>query len=176
MCGHEISVQACASPFPATDAIVKQMREGAVAFVSADKIGGIDGCVWRKEEGLPPTSLGIRRALKGFKSLGKWRDRNRRKSTAVMFGFAAHACRTIAVLERSYGGILDPIKLYAARDGGSLVREHARPGKPETVPSWTNATFDALIDMLKTSPDAFSILEYNGACLVALPRTLPPPS
>ena len=164
MADHELTVDEALDPSATTDAAVKQMRENSVSLVCSDTpIGGIDAQIWRVEEGLPKTALGATRALKKFNNLRHWYDPNKRKSTAVMFGFAAHSGRTIAVLEKAYGGILDPIKLYGARDAsGALVRSIAKAGKAETVPSWTTATFDELIEMLRKAPHRFSLLEYNG--------------
>ena len=62
MADHEITVDKALDPSATTDAAVKQMRENSVSLVCSDtSIGGIDAQIWRVEEGLPRTALGVHR-------------------------------------------------------------------------------------------------------------------
>ena len=164
MAGHELTAAEAKAPTPSALLKVKHVREQCVALVSSPApIGGMDSTTWRAEEGIPKTPLGSNRALKRFKDLGRWKDRDRRKSTAVMFGAAAHLGRQVAVLEKAHGGYLSPVKIYGAREDGALLRTPAQPGKPPHAPSWVNATFDELLVRIEANPDAFSLIKYNGA-------------
>ena len=164
MAGHELTAAEAKEPTLSARSKVKHLREQSVALVSSPApIGGIDSTTWRTEEGIAKTPLGSSRALKRFKDIGHWLDKDKRKSTAVMFGAAAHLGRQVAVLEKAHGGYLNPVKIYGARDNeGALVRSAARPGKPEHAPSWVNAPFDELVARIEAKPCAYSLIQYNG--------------
>ena len=172
MAGHEITASHALHPTPSTRDKVKFVREQAVSLVSGSApIAGIEAEVWRVEEGLPKTPLGASRSLKRFRQLGHWYDPNRFKSSAVMFAFATHLGRQVAVLEKAHGGILDPCKVYGARKDGKPLHTSTQSGKH--APSWVTIPFDELLQRVKADPSAFSLLVYNGSDHFS-PLVLPP--
>jgi hypothetical protein len=59
---------------------------------------------------------------------------------------------------------LDPVRLYAAKDGtGALRKERAAPGKQESIHSYFTAPLSELLEALSASPQSMSIICYNGS-------------
>ena len=74
--------------------------------------------------------------------------------------------RPVAVLERKgEGGTFDGrARVYGARDAhGTLLHSVAKPGAPETIPTFTSVPVADLIETLRANPASHSVLEYNGS-------------
>ena len=72
--------------------------------------------------------------------------------------------RPIAVIQKSGRTFLDPARIYGARNAdGTLVHSEARPGAPETVPTFTLMPIATLIQKLRDNPVAYSVVEHNGS-------------
>ena len=99
--------------------------------------------------------------MKPWRSNRFWYTTDKKKSASFMFGCAAHLGQPVYVIEQSESGILDPAKVYAARDDGALRRAPATPGRPETVPSWFPVHFSTLLIELRTHPSCAVVL-YDG--------------
>ena len=164
MAGHEI-VDTAAVLTPTSDAqdLVLTLRKAGVGLVAGSKpIGGIESRVFREQEGLKKTPPAAIKEMKPYLAPRFWHSDNAHLSAAFMFGCAAHLQRPTIVFEQSANGILDPSKVYAARDNGLLRTSPAAPHKPETIPSFFPIDFATALVKLRDTPKAYSVLLYDG--------------
>eukprot|EP00966_Prymnesium_polylepis_P292426 6753506-Prymnesium_polylepis.1 len=71
--------------------------------------------------------------------------------------------RGVAVIQKQGRTFLDPVRIYGARTaGGALVHTVAKPGAPETIPTFTLMPIATMIETLRVNPIAVSVVEYNG--------------
>ena len=76
---------------------------------------------------------------------------------------ALHLERPVAVLERKGRAYLNPAYVYGARDAhGALLHSVAKPGAPETIPTFKLVPIADLIETLRANPTSHSVLEFNG--------------
>jgi hypothetical protein len=113
-------------------------------------------------EGLSGASQAAAKEMKLWRSTRHWYSENPHESSAFLFGIGLHLDRPIIVLEQGQGGILDPCKIYASRQGDALCREPPTNGKAETIPSFFPIPFSDVITSLQRAPSAQSVLLYNG--------------
>ena len=134
-------------------------------IVGTEPIGGVIASkTFRGQENLCRTPQAAAREMKLWRSNRHWFSDNPHESAAFLFGLGVYVERAVIVLEQGEGGmILDPCKIYAARDGdGALRRSPASPGKPITVPSWIPIKFTEVLTTLQKKPAACSVLLYDG--------------
>ena len=94
---------------------------------------------------------------------GFWNNGNGNNSASFMLGVALHLERPVAVLERKGRTFLNPAKVYGARDAhGALLHSVAKPGAPETIPTFELVPVADLIETLRAKPTSHSVLEFNG--------------
>ena len=166
MAGHEIKDEAqVLNPSPDTLKLVQKARSAGVSIVvGTNPIGGITAKTFREQEGLCCTPQAAAKEMKAWRSNRHWySEDNAHQSTAFLFGVSAHLGRPTIVLEQGEGGILDPCRVYAARNkNDALRRSPARIGKPETVPSWFPIKFAEVLAALMKDPSAYSVILYDG--------------
>ena len=126
---NKITTEEAAAPTPLTDGKVLATRKQGIDLVTAARIGGVDGNEVRRQElGLKVTPAASAKQLAPWKALRKWRTAPGDETLASAFQFGVAACvRPTAVLERGTtpGTLLDPVKVYALTEGGSLRRTAA---------------------------------------------------
>ena len=164
MAGHEIKDEHQVL-YPSTDTLklVQKYRSASVSLVvGTEPIGGISVKTFRAQEGLCRTPQAAAKEMKLWRSNRHWLPDNAHESACFLFGIGAQL-RPVIVLEQGEGGILDPCRVYAARDAnGSLRRSPASKGKPATVPSWFPIRFTEVLATLRKDPSACSVLLYDG--------------
>ena len=167
MAGFEISVTAAKVPTATTTATVRQARQGAIGLLSGnDAIDGIEASVFRAGEQLPEDAAAARAAMDPWRASGFWSSEGAdgNKSASFQLGVALHLGRPVAVIERRGRVYLDPARIYGARDAdGALLHSDAKPGAPETIPTFVLKPIADLLEMLRARPTACSLIEYNGA-------------
>jgi len=68
------------------------------------------------------------------------------------------------VIEKKDRAYLDPVRIYGARSAdGTLIHSEAKPGSPETIPTFKLMPIATLIEKLRDNPVAYSVVEYNGS-------------
>eukprot|EP00966_Prymnesium_polylepis_P245943 5689167-Prymnesium_polylepis.1 len=73
-----------------------------------------------------------------WRASGFWFSNEVGKSMSFQFGVALELGRSVAVIQKSGRTFLDPVRIYGARNAdGALVHSEAKPGAPETVPTFT---------------------------------------
>ena len=167
MAGHEIKDEhQVLHPSTATLKLVQKARSTGVSLVvGTEPIGGISAKTFRAQEGLCRTPQAAAKDMKLWRSNRHWISDNAHESACFLFGLGAHLGRPVIVLEQGEGGILDPCRVYAARDtNGSQRRSLASKakGKPATVPSWFPIKFTEVLSTLRKDPSACSVLLYDG--------------
>ena len=151
------------NPSASTLKLVSKIRSASVSVVvGSAPIGGLPSKTFRVQEGLAPASQAAAKEMKLWRSNRHWYSENPHESSAFLFGIGLHLDRPIIVLEQGQGGILDPCKIYASRQGDALCREPATNGKAETIPSFFPIPFSDVITSLQRAPSAQSVLLYNG--------------
>ena len=165
MAGFEITARAARQPTESTTAIVRETREGSVGLLAGDDdIDGIEATDFRAGEGLPEDAAAALDAMDAWLHPGFWNSGNGNKSASFMVGVALHLGRPVAVLERQGSTFLDPAKVYGARNAhGELVHSDAKPGAPETIPTFKLVDIADLVEMLRVQPTSHSLLEFNGS-------------
>ena len=152
-------------PSVATLKLVQKARYASVSIiVGVDQIGGLPSKTFRAQEGLCQTPQAAAREMKMWRANHHWLGENPHESAAFIFGLGVSLERQIIVLEQSSaGGIVEPSKIYAAREGGSLLRSKATSGKPECVISWGPISFKEILAKLKTDgQETCSVLLFDG--------------
>eukprot|EP00966_Prymnesium_polylepis_P337300 7391982-Prymnesium_polylepis.1 len=119
----------------------------------------------RESEHLPAEPEAARAALAPWLQSGFWfAGDGGNNFTFFMLGVALQLGRPIAVIERRGSTYLDPARVYGARDvHGALVRTSAKGVAPVTIPAFSRIPLVKLLEKLRTSPTAFSLVEYNGS-------------
>ena len=168
MAGHEIkNEQQVLYPSAVTLKLVQKTRSASVSIiVGTEPIGGVSAKTFRGQEDLCLTPQAAAKEMKLWRSNRHWFSRdNPHESAAFLFGLGVHVERGVIVLEQGENGILDPCKIYAARDvDGSLRRSPASTFKPATVPSWFPIKFmEVLATLRKGPPAACSVLLFDGS-------------
>ena len=168
MAGFEISASATAAraPNPKTTAAVREVRKGSVTLLTgSDPIGGIDAHVVRECELIPVAPADARNALAPWLNTGHWLgDDGGNKSTFFMFGVACHLGRPIAVIEKDGRDFLNHARIYGARNAhGALMCTSSRGTTPMTIPAFSRMSLTKLLDKLRATPRAYSLIEYNGS-------------
>ena len=166
MAGFEISASAARAPRASTTAAVREVRKGAVALLTGgDPVGGIDAYVVRESERIPAAPEAARAALAPWLQTGFWFSGDGGNNfTFFMLGVAIHLGRPIAVIERHGSTFLDPARVYGARDAqGALVRTSGKGTAPVTIPAFKCMPLAMLLEKLRASPTAYSLVEYNGS-------------
>mmetsp|Transcript_62529 Transcript_62529/g.171729 ORF Transcript_62529/g.171729 Transcript_62529/m.171729 type:complete len:756 (+) Transcript_62529:406-2673(+) len=166
MAGFEISSSAARAPRASTTAAVREVRKDAVALLTGgDPIGGIDAHIVRESELIPAAPEAARAALAPWLQTGFWFSGDGGNTfTFFMLGVAIHLGRPIAVIERRGSTFLDTARVYGARDAqGALVRTSGKGTAPVTVPAFKCMPLAMLLEKLRASPTAFSLVEYNGS-------------
>ena len=165
MAGFEITAAAALRPTADTTVRVRETREGSVGLLAGD--GGFDGIeatVFRAGEDLPGDSAAVLDAMDAWLQPGFWNSGNGNKSASFMLGVALHLDRPVAVLERKGKTVLNPVKVYGARAAsGELLHSVAKPGAPETIPTFKLVPVADLIETLRANPISCSVLEFNGS-------------
>ena len=165
MAGFEITAAAARKPTAATTAKVRQVREDAIDRLAGDAaIGGIDAAVFRAGERLSEDAAAAAAAMAAWREPGFWHTNQVNKSATFQLGVGLELGRPIAVIQKSGRIFLDPTRIYGARNAdGTLVHSEARPGAPETVPTFTLMPIATLIQKLRDNPVAYSVVEHNGS-------------
>ena len=164
MAGFEIAATAARQPTTATTTSVRETREGSIGLLAGDDdLDGIEATVFRAGEGLPDDAAAALDAMDAWLHPGFWSSGNGNKSASFMVGVALYLERPVAVLERKGRTFLDPVRVYGARDAnGALLHSDAKPGSPETIPTYKLVPAADLIETLCTNPISHSVLEFNG--------------
>eukprot|EP00966_Prymnesium_polylepis_P334485 7389864-Prymnesium_polylepis.1 len=165
MAGFEISATAAKQPTAATTEAVRGVREGAVGILAGEAaVDGIDAVVFRAGERLPEDAGAARTAMADWREPGFWSSAgaNGNRSSSFHLGVALHLERPVAVLERRGKVYNDPARIYGAREDGALYHSPAKPGAPETVPTYKLVPVADLLEMLRARPAAQSLIEFNG--------------
>ena len=177
---NQITIDEAREPTVETDGKVQELRGKGIDFVTAARIGGMCGnAVRRQELGLKVTPSAAAKQLAQWRSLRKWRTKRGEETLATAFQFGIAACvRPTAVLERGTvpGTILDPIKVYAMRDGASLRRSQEKAGNPSTIPFWNGMPFVDLLQHLSADSSSFCVVLFDRNELHYSPFVLPPPT
>jgi len=165
MAGFEITAKAAREPTAVTTASVREMREGSIGLLAGDDpIDGIEATVFRAGERLPEDAADALDSLEPWLHPGFWNNGNGNNSASFMLGVAVHLERPVAVLERKGRTFLNPAKVYGARDAhGALLHSDAKPGAPETIPTFKPVPVADLIETLRANPTSHSVLEFNGS-------------
>ena len=140
MAGFEISATAAKQPTAATTNAVREVRAGAIGILSGKAaVDGIAAVVFRAGERLPEDAVAAHDAMANWLEPGYWSSAgvNGNKSASFQLGVALHLVRPVAVIERRGKVYIDPARIYGARDAdGTLCHSEAKPGAPETVPTY----------------------------------------
>lgn len=164
MAGFEISAKDAQQP--STDAAkkVREARSGAVGILTNnDAVDGIDAAVFRTGEKLPANASAARKAMKSWRKDRFWKSGNGNKFASFTLGVALHLERPIAVVERSGTSVLNPVRVYGARDAsGALIHSIAKPNAPETVPTYKLKPLADLVEQLRAEPKSCSVIEFDG--------------
>ena len=165
MAGFEISASAARNPKAATTALVRKLRDNAISILTGDEaIDGITATTFRAGEKLPEDGDAAHEVMAAWLEPGFWNSGDGNKFGSFMLAIALHLGRPIAVLEKSGKAFLNPAKVYGARAAdGSLLHSVAKPGAPETVPTFKLMPIAELVEQLRVSPLACSVLEFNGS-------------
>ena len=166
MAGFEISASAARAPRASATAAVREVRKGAVTLLTGgDPIGGIGAHVVRESELIPAAPEAARATLAPWLQTGFWfAGDGGNNFTFFMLGVAIHLGRPIAVIERHGSTFLDPARVYGARDAqGALVRTSGKGAAPVTIPAFKCMPLAMLLEKLRASPTAYSLVEYNGS-------------
>jgi hypothetical protein len=164
MAGFEITAAAARNPTTASTARVRQVREGAIdKLTGAAAIDGIPAAVFRASEQLPDDAAAAATAMAPWRQTGFWFANDGHKSATFQLGVALELGRPVAVIEKKDRAYLDPVRIYGARSAdGTLIHSVAKPGSPETIPTFKLMPIATLIENLRANPVAFSVVEYNG--------------
>ena len=163
--GHEITPSQAANPSSATTEAVRVLRNDAVGIVAGTQAiaTGIPASVFREGEDLPNSTCAAQREFTAWRKSFHWRGKGR-ASAAFLFGCAARVQRQVAVLALNEDGVYEnPARVYGLRDGAQLRRTPAKGGNPEIIPSWTGVPIDTLLESIRSHPEAYSMLKYNGS-------------
>ena len=165
MAGFEITAKAARKPTESTTASVRETREGSISMLAGDDpIDGIEATVFRAGEGLPDAAADALDAMDAWLQCGFWNSGNGNKSASFMVGVALHLERPVAVLERKGRTFLDPVRIYGARDANdALLHSDAKPGSPESIPTYKLVPIAELIETLRANPTSHSVVEFNGS-------------
>jgi hypothetical protein len=165
MAGFEISRHDARMPKTGTTATVRELRDNAISILTGDEaIDGITATTFRAGEKLPEDGDAAHEVMAAWLEPGFWNSGDGNKFGSFMLAIALHLGRPIAVLEKSGKAFLNPAKVYGARAAdGSLLHSTAKPGAPETVPTFKLMPIAELVEQLRTSPLSCSVLEFNGA-------------
>ena len=136
---------------------------GACRRVSGTR--AIDQPGERESELIPATPEAARATLAPWLQTGFWfAGDGGNNFTFFMLGVAIHLGRPIAVIERHGSTFLDPARVYGARDAqGALVRTSGKGAAPVTIPAFKCMPLAMLLEKLRASPTAYSLVEYNGS-------------
>eukprot|EP00966_Prymnesium_polylepis_P283375 6547413-Prymnesium_polylepis.1 len=156
MAGFEITAAAARNPTPTTTARVRQVASDVA-------IDGIPAAVFRASEQLPDDAAAAATAMTPWRQPGFWFANDGHKSASFQLGVALELGRSVAVIQKQGRSFLDPVRIYGARSAdGALVHSEAKPGSPETIPTFKLMPIATLIERLRANPIAFSVVEYNG--------------
>ena len=101
--------------------------------------------------------------MKPWLTRGFWDGDDGNKFASFTLGVALHLKRPIAVFERSGKSVLDPARVYGARDAsGALIHSIAKPNAPETVPTYKFKPIADLVKQLRDDPNSCSVIEFDG--------------
>jgi hypothetical protein len=164
--GCEITPAQAANPSVATTEAIRILRNDAVQIVAGtgDIAAGIPASVFREGEGLSRATGIAQRAFKAWRKSFHWRGKGS-ASAAFLFGCSVRVHRQVAVLAISEDGAAyqNPARVYGLRDGAQLRRTPAKGGSPETIQSWMGVPIDTLLESLRSHPEAYSLVKYNGS-------------
>ena len=164
MAGFEITTATANNPTSATKEIVRATRVGSIqTLASEDPIDGIDPVVFREGEKLAADAMIAWDDMRHWMDLGYWLAETPDESASFQLGIALHLRRPIAIIQRQGKTYLDPARVFGARHAnGALIHTQAKPNAPETIPTFTLMPLSTLLETLRATPTAYSLVEWDS--------------